>query len=272
VSGDDTRTDRGSADEVRYEKDGHVARVTIDRPHVLNALDGSAQQRMEEVWREVEADDDVWVVVLTGAGEKAFCVGADMSAAGVDRTGVDYWADAPPNGFGGLALRETLDTPVVARLNGYTLGGGLEMALGADVLVASERAQLGLTEPRVGRVPLDGGVVRLARQMPHHVAMGLLLTGRRITAADAAAYGLVNEVTAPEDLDETVQRWVDDLLACAPLSLRAIKHMVRTSHGLTPRQAHGLRTEPLVRALRSKDADEGVRAFTEKRPPVWRGE
>ncbi|MDT5024042.1 MAG: hypothetical protein QOE61_468 [Micromonosporaceae bacterium] len=243
------------SDGIRFELDGHVARVTIDRPHVLNALDDTAQQRLEQIWQEIEASRDVRVVVLTGSGDRAFCVGADMSAVGNNKTGVDYWAEGRPNGFGGLALRETLDVPVIARLNGYTLGGGLEMALGCDILVASETAQLGLTEPRVGRVPLDGGVTRLVRQAPYHQAMGLL-----------------NEVVPAGDLDAAIDRWVGDVLACAPLSLRAIKHMVQNGARLSPREAQSLRSPALVAALRSKDSDEGVRAFQEKRAPIWRGE
>jgi crotonobetainyl-CoA hydratase len=260
------------SDGIRFELDGHLARVTIDRPHVLNALDDAAQQRLEQIWQEIEVSRDVRVVVLTGSGDRAFCVGADMSAVGINKTGVDYWAEGRPNGFGGLALRETLDVPVIARLNGYTLGGGLEMALGCDILVASETAQLGLTEPRVGRVPLDGGVIRLVRQAPYHQAMGLLLTGRRIPATQALAMGLLNEVVPAADLDAAVDRWVRDVLACAPLSLRAIKHMVQNGARLSPRQAQSLRSPALVAALRSKDSDEGVRAFQEKRAPIWRGE
>lgn len=259
-------------EQIRYELDGHVARVTIDRPHVLNALDEASNDRLEEIWREVETSRDVRAVVLTGAGERSFCVGADMSSAGTDKTGVDYWAQGRPNGFGGLALRQSLDVPVIARINGYALGGGLEMALGADILVASDNAQFGLTEPRVGRIPLDGGVIRLVRQVPHHQAMGLLLTGRRIPAAQALGMGLLNEVVPAADLDAAVDGWLQDVLACAPLSLRAMKHMVQNGAHLSPREAQSMRSPALVAALESKDSQEGVRAFQEKRPPVWTGE
>lgn len=259
-------------DEIRFDIRDHVAYVTIDRPRVLNALDEAAQQRMRQIWADVEVSRDVRVVVLTGAGEKAFCVGADMSDAAESKTGVDYWSDADPNGFGGLALRDSLDVPVIARLNGYTLGGGLEMALGADIIVAADTAQLGLTEPRVGRIPLDGGVIRLVRQVPYHQAMGLLMTGRRISAAEAFAMGLINEVVPAAELDEAVARWVEDVLACAPLSLRAIKHIVQHGAHLSPGEAQGLRTPALIAALRSKDAIEGVRAFQEKRRPFWTGQ
>ena len=279
---------------------GHVARVTIDRPAVLNALDAEATGALEAVWQRIEADRDIRVVVLTGAGERAFCAGADMrsDAAGGDgasrddagedgasgddarasggkeatnRTGLGYWAHAHPTGFGGLSLRTTLDIPVIARVNGHALGGGLEMVLGCDIVVAAMHATFGLTEPRVGRLPVDGGMVLLPRRIGHRAAMGMLLTGRRITAAEALANGLVNEVVPPHELDSAVDRWLADILACAPLSLRAIKQTVRRTAQLAPQDAQALRLPAVVECLESRDGEEGVRAFLEKRPPVWSG-
>ena len=256
---------------IRYELDDHVARVTIDRPNVLNAVDRAAHQELQRVWADIEASSDVRVVVLTGAGERSFCVGADVSAAGVDKTGMEYWADLDPDGFGGLSLRESLDVPVIARVNGYALGGGMEMVLGCDIVVAAETARFGLTEPRIGRMPLDGGMVRLPRQIPYHQAMGLLLTGRKAPAEEMHRLGLVNEVVPAEELDAAVQRWVDDVLACAPLSVKAIKQTVQRTTHLTAREANTVRLPALVAALQSKDQDEGVRAFQEKRAPEWSG-
>src|SRR5262249_32157239 len=152
-------------------------------------------------------------IVLTGTGERAFCAGADMSAAD-DRTGIEYWAFSHPTGFGGLSLRTTLDIPIIARVNGHALGGGLEMMLGCDIVVAAEHATFGLTEPRVGRIPLDGGMVLLQRQIGYRAALSMLLTGRRITAADALARGLINEVVPSAELDAAVERWLVDILAC----------------------------------------------------------
>ena len=256
---------------IRYELDGHVARVTLDRPNVLNAVDRAAHQELQRVWADIEASSDVRVVVLTGAGDRSFCVGADVSAAGVDKTGMEYWADLDPDGFGGLSLRESLDVPVIARVNGYALGGGMEMVLGCDIVVAAETARFGLTEPRIGRLPLDGGMVRLARRIPYTQAMGLLLTGRKAPAAEMYRLGLVNEVAPAGELDAVVQRWVDDVLACAPLSLKAIKQTVQRTAHLTAREANTVRLPALVAALQSKDQDEGVRAFQEKRAPEWSG-
>jgi crotonobetainyl-CoA hydratase len=257
--------------EVRCEVADHVARVTIDRPAVLNAVDRRTHAELCRIWAELERDPDVRAIVVTGAGERAFCVGADMSESAAATTGLTYWAGLDPNGFGGLSLRTTLDVPVIARVNGYALGGGMELVLGCDIVVAAAHAQFGLTEPRVGRLPLDGGVTQLVRRVPHTQAMGLLLTGRRAAAAEMLAMGLVNEVVPAAELDVAVERWVSAILACAPTSVRAVKQLVqRTSH-LTSQEARAQRLPALMAALDSEDSHEGVRAFREKRPPVWPG-
>ena len=256
--------------DVRFELEDHVARVTIDRPQVLNAIDPAAERELGEIWERIERDRGVWVVVLTGAGDRAFSVGADMSARAVDETGLAYWARERPDGFGGIATRRTLNVPVIAAVNGYALGGGLEMVLGCDIAVAVEEARFGLTEPRVGRIPLDGGVFQLVRQIPRRLALGMLLTGRQISAAEALRYGLVNEVVARAHFAEAVQGWVDQVLQCAPLSLRAIKEMVLRTAAMPVEDAIRMRLPALVEALGSEDAIEGVRAFQEKRKPRWR--
>ena len=247
----------------------HVARVTIDRPEVLNAVDEATERRMNEIWDRIEGDRDVRVVVLTGAGERAFSAGADMKS--VDKDGADYWLDPRPNGFGGISLRTSLDVPVIARVNGHALGGGFEMVLGCDIVVAAEEATMGLPEPKVGRLPLDGGIVLLPRMIPKRLAMGMLLTARRISATEAAELNLVNEVVPRDELDRAVDRWVEDILACAPLSLRAIKQIVQRTGHMTPREARDQKLPALVETLVSEDGLEGVRAFQEKRKPVWAG-
>lgn len=264
-------TEALQADQVRLDIDRHVARVTIDRPEVLNAVDQHTHDRLCEIWDHIESDTDVRVVVLTGGGDRAFCVGADMSSSAVHKTGLQYWADLDPNGFGGLSLRTTLDVPVIARVNGYALGGGMEMVLGCDIVVAAESAQFGLTEPRVGRIALDGGVTQLVRRVPHMQAMSLLLTGRRASAAEMQRMGLVNEVVTVEDLDSAVDRWVADILACAPTSVRAVKQMVQRTAHLSAQDARAQRLPALMAALDSQDSKEGVSAFQEKRKPVWPG-
>lgn len=254
---------------VRFEVIDRVARIVIDRPERLNAIDSTTEDELEAIWQELERREDVSCAVLTGAGEKAFCAGAELKD--VPKSGLEYWAEDRPGGFGGIACRTSLDIPIVARVNGYALGGGFVMLFGCDVVVASETAQFGLPEARVGRVPLDGGMVLLQRKIPHNLAMGVMLSGRRFSATEMAAYGIVNEVVPANDLDAAVDRWVDDIVACAPLSLRAIKQTVNRTAHLPPGEAQALKLPALTRALQSEDAEEGVLAFQEKRTPVWKG-
>ena len=256
-------------DEVRFEVRDHVAWVTIDRQHVLNAVDDKTARRCNEIWKQVEHDAGVHAVVVTGAGERSFCAGADMSAEGVGKSGIDYWADLDPNGFAGLSLRRSLDVPVIARVNGYAFGGGMEIVLGADIVVAADNATFGLTEPRVGRLPLDGGIVKLVRRIPHTQAMSILLTGRRVGADELYRMGLVNEVVPAAELDDAVGRWLEQMLACAPTSLRAIKQIVNRTDHLTDQDARAARLPALMEALVSPNATEGVEAFQQKRPPRW---
>ncbi|BDC43759.1 enoyl-CoA hydratase-related protein [Paraburkholderia terrae] len=254
---------------VRLVIEQHVATVTLARPEALNAVDLETESELQRVWNELEHNRDIRVVVLTGEGDRAFCVGADLKNPSM--SGLEYWAAPRPGGFGGIALRETLNVPVIARVNGYALGGGFEMVLGCDLVVACEEASFGLPEALVGRMPLDGGMTLLQRQIPYRQAMAMLLTGRRVSAREALDMGLVNEVVPRVELDATVERWVEALLACAPLSLQAIKQVVRRTSTLSAAEAQALRLPALVSALQSEDAHEGVRAFQEKRKPRWSG-
>ncbi|MBY5886140.1 enoyl-CoA hydratase-related protein [Rhizobium ruizarguesonis] len=255
---------------VGFSVGDRVARVTLDRADRMNAVDAATEQELETIWREIEARDDISCVVLTGAGERAFCAGADLKG-GSGSSGLDYWAASRVNGFGGLAFRRSLDVPVIARVNGFALGGGFEMVLGCDIVIAAETARFGLPEARVGRMPLDGGMVLLQRKIAFNRAMAVMLTGRQFSAAEMAGFGVVNEVVPAAELDAAVDRWVADIVACAPLSLRAIKQTVNRTGHLSPAEAQALRTPALVKALQSEDALEGVAAFQQKRAPVWRG-
>jgi enoyl-CoA hydratase/carnithine racemase len=247
----------------------HVATVVLSRPNSLNAVDSATADELQAIWLQLESNSDVRAIVLTGEGDRAFCVGADLKEPG--RYGVDYWAHPTSGGFGGIALCDTLDIPILARVNGYALGGGFEMMLGADIVVAVDSAKFGLPEPRVGHVPLDGGAVLLQRQIPYRQAMGILLTGRTISAQEALAMGLINEVVPREQLDAAVDRWLKAILACAPTSLRAIKQCARRTATLSPVEAQRARLPALIAALEAEDSKEGVRAFREKRAPNWTG-
>ena len=261
--------------KVLYDKRGHVAYVTLNRPEVLNAMDLATHEELGSVWDDFEADDDMWVGVLTGAGGRAFSVGQDLKELAARNAN----GTAEPSSFGSrgkpgwprLTERFSLAKPIVARVNGYALGGGFELALACDIIVAADHATFGLPEARLGLIPGAGGVFRLARQVPYRTAMGMLMTGRRLEAAQALACGLVNEVVPAEALDERVDAWVADLLESAPLSVRAIKEAARLSVDMPLEQAFTARYAWEERRMRSADAIEGPRAFAEKRRPRWQG-
>jgi dehydration protein DpgD len=253
-----------------YVQDGHVARITIRRPEVLNALHDDAHLELNAAWSKVEADDSVWVAILTGAGDKAFCVGADLKHASAGSPQV-YWVLPKPGGFGGLTERFSLTKPVIAAVNGYALGGGFEMVLSCDIVVAAEHARFGLPEPRVGMMACDGGVHRLVRQLPIKIAMGMLLTGQQITSAEAHAWGLVNEVVPGEHVLDAAERWASKILECAPLSIRATKEAALGGLHLPLSDAINRRYAGMLRWMAAEDTRDGPRAFVEKRTPAWVG-
>ncbi|WP_045739898.1 enoyl-CoA-hydratase DpgD [Actinoplanes rectilineatus] len=259
---------------VLVERSGHVARVTLNRPEVLNAMDLRMHEELADVWDDVEADDRIRAVVLTGAGNRAFSVGQDLK----ERARRDA-AGTPASSFGSrgqpgwprLTERFGLSKPVLARVDGYALGGGLELVLACDLVIASDRAVFGLPEARLGLVPGAGGVFRLIRQLPQKAALGYLLTGRRFDAAAAYRHGLINEVVPPGELDACVDGWVTDLVTSAPLSVRAIKEAALRSVDMPLPEAFTAVYRWEERRRRSADAVEGPRAFAEKRDPRWTG-
>ncbi|MGQ0550517.1 MAG: enoyl-CoA hydratase-related protein [Armatimonadota bacterium] len=254
----------------RVERDGALITVTLDRPEVRNALHRAASDELDQIWNTYDADPDLRVAILTGAGERAFCAGYDVREP-ADATGPGFLASRHPRGFGALTHRFDLHKPVIAAVNGFAVGGGLELALACDVIVAAEGAELGLPEPRIGRMALDGGIHRLVRHIPIKLAMGMLLTGRRISAAEALRIGLVNEVVPAADLPGAARRWAEQILECAPLSVQATKEAALAGLGMPLRQAMALVPPLTERALASADQDEGVEAFLERRPPRWTG-
>ncbi|MEU4985012.1 enoyl-CoA-hydratase DpgD [Streptomyces sp. NPDC021969] len=260
---------------VGYTKHGRVARVTLDRPRVLNAMDLAMHEELGRVWDDFERDDELWVAVLTGAGERAFSAGQDLKelAARIesDDAGTATFGSRGKPGWPRLTERFDLSKPVVARVNGVAYGGGFELALACDIVVAAEHATFALPEARLGLMAGAGGVFRLTRQVPYRVAMGHLVTGRPMTAARAAELGLVNEVVPAGQLDSCVDGWVADILRCAPLSVRAIKQAAARSASLSLEQAFATRYPWEERRMHSEDSAEGPRAFVAKRDPVWTG-
>lgn len=253
----------------RVESEGALTTITIDRPEVMNALHPPAQEELSAALDAFAADPTQWVVILTGAGTRAFCAGNDLKyqASGSPRRRL-------PSGFGGVTARFDLDKPLIAAVNGVAMGGGLEIALACDLIVADANATFALPEPRVGLAALAGGLQRLGRQIGAKRAMGMILTGRHVGAAEAQALGFVNEVVQPGQALAAAKRWAAEILACSPLSVRASKQALM--RGLDePSLADAIRNErdcPAARAmLASQDYVEGPRAFAEKRKPDWVG-
>ncbi|MDE2670593.1 MAG: enoyl-CoA hydratase-related protein [Chloroflexota bacterium] len=257
-----------------YEKKDRVAYITITRPEVMNSLHVYANLELHEVWEDFANDDDLWVAVFTGEGGRAFSAGndlkftAEMSRLPASERPAVRW---PGTGFGGLTSRFNLYKPIIARVNGYALGGGFEMALACDIVVAAEHARFGLTEPKVGLIAGANGVHRLPRQGPLKAVMGHMLTGRHMTAQRAYELGLVNEVVPLEELDEAVDRWVTDILSCAPLSVRSTKETAMRGLEMALPDASQTVFTWESRRRQSPDSVEGPRAFAEKRDPDWKG-
>jgi crotonobetainyl-CoA hydratase len=255
---------------IKVQARGHVTTITLDRPEVMNAINPQMHQELQAAFDDFAGDPEQFVCVVTGAGERAFCAGSDLKAAAVGEGAQPY----PKNGYAGLIERFDLNKPVIAAVNGFALGGGFEIALACDIIIASETASFGLPEPLVGAVALGGGVHRLVRQIGLKQAMGLILSSRRVTAAEGLRLGFVNEVVAPGDLMAAADRWCQDILRGAPMSIRASKEAAM--RGLEePSLADAVRGQadyPAFAAWRaSEDAKEGPRAFAEKRAPVWKG-
>jgi len=250
------------------ERDGRLLIVTINRPDRMNSLHPPANAELGKIFDDFTADPDLWVAIITGAGDRAFSAGNDLKyqAEGSGKL------DIPPRGFGGLTSRFDNPKPVIAAVNGVAMGGGFEIALASDLIVASEKAVFALPEPRVGLAALAGGVHRLPRQIPLKQAMGMILTGRRVSAEEGQQLGFVNEVVPHAELMAAARRWAEQILECAPLSVRASKEAA-----LAGLDAGGLEEamngsyEGIRSMVKSADFVEGPKAFAEKRPPNWKG-
>lgn len=257
-----------------FEVRDKVAYITINRPEVRNCLGPYVSWELSKHLDEVEQNDDIWMAVVTGAGDKAFSAGMDLKFHRVQaKMSEDELADLAKKQeeTRGFTRRWHFPKPLIARVNGFALGGGLEMALACDIIVAAEHAELGLPEPKRGLIAGGVGVHRLPRQIGLKPAMGYLLTGRHMPARRAYELGLINDVVPYDKLDETVEGYVKDILACAPLSVRATKEMAM--RGLDYTLSDAFEKEYLwdKRRQSSPDVMEGLTAFAEKRSPNWTG-
>src|SRR5712691_9156232 len=251
-----------------YEKRDRIGIVTINRPERMNALHPPANFELHDIWSDFERDPDVWVGILTGAGDKAFSAGNDLRYTAEHGRDMVRFAET---GFGGLANRTTCWKPIIAAVNGYALGGGFEMALACDIIIAADHARVGLPEPKVGLMAGAGGVHRLPRMIPQKIAMGYILTGRHMTAQEAHRLGVVNEVVPLAELMPTALKWANEILECAPLSIRASKQAALMGLGQPLETALRMGYTEADKMRRSEDTVEGPRAFAEKRKPNWKG-
>jgi crotonobetainyl-CoA hydratase len=251
----------------RRRREGRALFITIDRPEVMNALHPPAHRELARAFDAFAADPELWVAVITGAGDRAFCAGTDLKY--MAETGRD---DTPPSGFAGLTARFDLAKPVIAAVNGAALGGGFEIVLACDLAVAAEHATFGFPEPKVGLAALGGGLHRLARQIPLKQAMEMILTGRPVGAAEGLRLGFVNRVVPAGQLKDAADALVDAVLDGAPLAVQASKAVTMDSLDIASlADAIGRRHPAAARMLASQDAREGPRAFAAKRRPVWTG-
>ncbi|HUJ57421.1 MAG TPA: enoyl-CoA hydratase-related protein [Kofleriaceae bacterium] len=255
--------------DVTSELRGEALWVTLNRPSVRNALSRAVNLRLQEIAADLEQRDDVRAVVLTGAGDKAFSAGADLK----ERRGVPA-ADSLSfvNAIGGAinAFGE-IRKPTLCAMNGSAYGGGLELAMACDFRICVDTAEMGLTEVRLGIIPGAGGTQRLPRLIGEARAKELILLGRRITAAQALGYGLVHQVVPAARLAATVEAWLAELGACAPLSVSSAKSAIERGHGKSLDDGLAIERECYEVTLYSEDRDEGLAAFAEGRPPRYQG-
>ena len=251
--------------EIEISYDGSITHIRLNRPKAMNAITHDMHHALDEAFDAFQLDDAQRIAIVTGAGGKAFCAGSDLK----DGIGKHY----PRGGYAGLIERFDLAKPVIAAVDGFALGGGFELALACDIIIASETASFGLPEPLVGAVALGGGLHRLPRQIGLKQAMGLILTSRRVSAQEGFRMGFVNEVGPSDKLDETVEAYCDDILKGAPIAIGTSKMTVQRGLAEDSLKAAMQKQEDypeFTKWRNSKDAMEGIRAFTEKRKPIWK--
>ncbi len=258
-------------DAVNYEVHGEVILITLNRPKA-NAIDAKTSHELGDAFIKFRDDNNLRVAIITGAGDRFFCGGWDLKAAS-DGEAVD--ADFGPGGFAGLTELWDLNKPVIAAVNGLAVGGGFELALAADLIIASSNAEFFVPEATLGIIPDSGGVLRLPHRLPKSVAMDMLMTGRRMDVNEAKHYGLVNRICPQDDLINQSHEWALQISKSAPLSIAAIKSVIRSTEMMDLEEAYELmrsgKIEAYQKMLHSEDAKEGPIAFSEKRPPKWKG-
>jgi enoyl-CoA hydratase/carnithine racemase len=254
---------------IAVDRDGPVTTITLNRPQVMNALHSPMHFEMDEALNAFAADPDQWVGIITGAGERAFSAGNDLKW---QATGGEL--RSPPSGFAGLTSRFDLHKPLIAAVNGVAMGGGFEIALACDLIIAADTAVFALPEPKVGLAALAGGLHRLPRAIGLKRAMGMILTARRVSAREGVDLGFVNEVVPAAELTAAARRWAGLICECGPMSIRASKAAVM--RGLDEPSLEAaikgqMRYDAVSALFRSADFVEGPRAFAEKRAPQWTG-
>lgn len=256
------------------EREERLYIITINRPEVMNALDPQTHAEMAQAFDEFEQDSHAWVAILTGSGEAAFCAGGDISAMVDAKSEDDY--KVPDSGYGGLTNRFSCDKPIIAAVNGLALGGGFELALSSDIVVAADSASFGLPEPRIGTAAVASGMHRLVREIGLKPAMGILLTAEFIDARKASSLGLVNEVVPADQVMTAARDYARRILKCAPLAIRATKQaalqgLEYPSVRAAMQAQLDKRFDKLEAMYHSGDIREGLSAFMEKRKPLWQG-
>jgi enoyl-CoA hydratase/carnithine racemase len=257
----------------KVETNGRLMIVTINRPEVYNALHPMANQELADVFDEFQSNPELWVAIITGAGDKAFSSGNDLKYHAELQKKTGKRPQLGPKGFGGLANRYDLDKPVIAAVNGIAMGGGFEIALACDIIIASDQAKFALPEPKVGLAAGAGGMQRLSRQIPLKKAMGMMLTARHVSAQEGYELGFVTAVVPHAKLMDEAKRWAGQILECSPMSIRATKQVVMRALDVPSLEIANRNTSyPAFVAMRdSEDTVEGPRAFAEKRKPNWKG-
>lgn len=252
--------------------DQHIATVLLNRPEAMNAVDPEMRALLHQTWERIKTDENIWVAIITGAGEKAFSTGSDLKKTmPVQESFARQAFGAPIAGTGAMISGMETDKPLIAAVNGYAMGGGMELALACDIRICSQNAQFALSEVKVGSLPGSGGTQRLPRAVSLSNAMLMLLTGDRIDASEAYRIGLVSKVVPQAELMKTAREIAESIAANAPLSVRAVKRLVR--QGLDMPLSHAIDTERYVFGLlySSEDRVEGRKAFAEKRKPNYKG-